>query len=114
MSSEALSTAFTIGAGDATLTNAPLAIKAGQLRGVPMSKDAAELLPNAEKGASSSSVVLGSVAVGLVGAGLRSRKSRLAKKSGKRSVVARQALDQSSRYADLSLTEEQLIQQGQH
>eukprot|EP00971_Amphidinium_carterae_P079558 1574378-Amphidinium_carterae.1 len=86
MSSEAMSTAFTIGAGDATLTKAPFGLKAGQLRGVPVSKDAAELLPNMEKGASSSSIVLGSVAAGLVGAGLRSRNSRLAKKSGKRSA----------------------------
>eukprot|EP00971_Amphidinium_carterae_P131270 2600153-Amphidinium_carterae.1 len=111
MSGEALSTAFTIGSGDATLTKASLGLKAGQLRGVPMSKDGAELLSNMEKGTSSSSIVLGSVAAGLVGAGLRSRNSRLAKKSGKRSTVARKALDQSSRYADLSLTEEQLIQQ---
>eukprot|EP00971_Amphidinium_carterae_P230517 4574691-Amphidinium_carterae.1 len=64
-----------------------------------MSKDAAELLPH-EKLGSSSSVVLGSVAVGLASAGLRSRNSRLAKRSGKRTVVARKALDQSSRYAD--------------
>eukprot|EP00971_Amphidinium_carterae_P046052 906094-Amphidinium_carterae.1 len=59
-------------------------------------------------------MVLGSVAVGLVGAGVRARNSRLAKKPSKRGAVARKALDQSSRYADLSLTEEQLIQQGQH
>ena len=32
----------------------------------------------------------------------------------KESVVARKALDQSSRYADLSLTEEDLIKNGQH
>ncbi|KAL9139347.1 rubisco, partial [Amphidinium carterae] len=114
MSSEALSTAFTIGVGDATLTKAPLGLKAAQLRGVPVSKDGAELLPNMEKGTSSSSIVLGSVAAGLVGAGLRSRNTRMTKKSGKRSAVAMKALDQSSRYADLSLTEEQLIQQGQH
>eukprot|EP00971_Amphidinium_carterae_P235997 4683751-Amphidinium_carterae.1 len=93
MSSEALSTAFTIGVGDATLTKAPLGLKAAQLRGVPVSKDGAELLPNMEKGTSSSSIVLGSVAAGLVGAGLRSRNTRMTKKSGKRSAVAMKALD---------------------
>eukprot|EP00971_Amphidinium_carterae_P017350 342100-Amphidinium_carterae.1 len=99
MSGDALA-AFAIGASDAHLSKTPVALKAGNLRAAPLSKDAAEILPAAEKGDSSSSVVLGSVAVGLAGAGLRSRNKRLAKKSSKRSVVSRKALDQSSRYAD--------------
>eukprot|EP00971_Amphidinium_carterae_P003043 59475-Amphidinium_carterae.1 len=111
MSGEAFATAFAFSAGDATLTNAPSALKAGHLRASQVNQDAVDVLPSAERGATCSSVVLGSVAVGLAGAGLRSRNLRSSKKASKRSVVARKALDQSSRYADLSLTEEQLIQQ---
>eukprot|EP00971_Amphidinium_carterae_P002526 50245-Amphidinium_carterae.3 len=114
MSGEAFATAFAFSAGDATLTNAPSALKAGHLRASQMSQDVIDVLPSTEKGTTCSSVVLGSVAVGLAGAGLRSRNSRSSKKARKQSTIAMKALDQSSRYADLSLTEEQLIQQGQH
>eukprot|EP00403_Amphidinium_massartii_P021897 CAMPEP_0178401668 /NCGR_PEP_ID=MMETSP0689_2-20121128/16423_1 /TAXON_ID=160604 /ORGANISM="Amphidinium massartii, Strain CS-259" /LENGTH=144 /DNA_ID=CAMNT_0020022501 /DNA_START=3 /DNA_END=433 /DNA_ORIENTATION=+ len=116
MSSEAFVSAFPRSGAESQLTYAPLGAKGGNLRAAPVSKDAAEAFPGADAGHSSSasSMVIGSVAVGLAGAGLRTRASRKSKKSKKQSTVARQALDQSSRYADLSLTEEQLIQQGQH
>eukprot|EP00403_Amphidinium_massartii_P026747 CAMPEP_0178401730 /NCGR_PEP_ID=MMETSP0689_2-20121128/16456_1 /TAXON_ID=160604 /ORGANISM="Amphidinium massartii, Strain CS-259" /LENGTH=114 /DNA_ID=CAMNT_0020022567 /DNA_START=73 /DNA_END=413 /DNA_ORIENTATION=- len=114
MSSEAFVNTLPMSGVESQLVYAaPLGAKGANLRATAVSKDAAEVLPGADvpssAGPSASSIMMGSVAVGLAGAGLRTRKT---KKSKKQSAIARLALDQSSRYADLSLTEEQLIQQG--
>eukprot|EP00403_Amphidinium_massartii_P011034 CAMPEP_0178419556 /NCGR_PEP_ID=MMETSP0689_2-20121128/25672_1 /TAXON_ID=160604 /ORGANISM="Amphidinium massartii, Strain CS-259" /LENGTH=86 /DNA_ID=CAMNT_0020040999 /DNA_START=23 /DNA_END=279 /DNA_ORIENTATION=+ len=86
MSSEAFVSALPMGGAEAQLTYiAPLGAKGGNLRATPV---AAEVLPAAEvpSHGSTSSIVIGSVAVGLAGAGLRSRNARKSKKSKKQSV----------------------------